>query len=227
MRKPIAKSISFNASLFSAALLYGSAFFSSAAAQDTPQIETPEVEISQIEISEIEDWQLEAPQIETGQIEKSLEVGASFIDSVTLTDKASTLVLDNVKTLNLGLRAERELAGRDNISLSGALSAQASFGQGNTSELSPNLESITQTDDAEFRRLGAYADVIARLEGDKDTDWTPFVSAGLGVAQDRVTLDNQVFEDLSPVGRYRAGVEKKVSNNVTFGVSAGQSFKLN
>ena len=57
--------------------------------------------------------------------------------------------------------------------------------------------------------------------------WTPFVSAGLGVAQDRVTLDNQVFEDLSPVGRYRAGLEKKVSNNVTFGVSAGQSFKLN
>ena len=224
------------ATLLAAAMFCGSAFFGPAAAQDTPpettqseapKTETPQVEISQIEISEIQDWQLETPQIGTGQIETSLELGSSFIDSVKVTDNGSTLVLDNVKTLDLGLRAERELARRENISLSGALSAQASFGEGELSpDLAPDLTGLTQTEDAEFRRLGAYADVIARLEGDKDTDWTPFVSAGLGVAQDRVTRDTQVFEDLSPVGRYRAGLEKKVSDRVTFGASVGQTFKL-
>ena len=220
MPKPIAQAI-----LFGATLLCGSAFFSPAVAQDAPP-ETPEIEISQIEISQIEDWQIERPQIETGQIETSLEFGGSFLDSVTLNDKGSTLVLDNVKTLDLGITAERELARRDNISLSGALSAQASFGDGNSPELSSGLGGLVQTDDADFRRLGAYADVIARLEGDTDTAWTPFVSAGVGVAQDRVTLDNQVFEDLSPVGRYRAGLEKKVSDSVTIGASVGKSFKL-
>ena len=224
MPKPIAQAI-----LFGATLLCGSAFFSPAVAQEAPP-EAPEIEISQIEISQIEDWQIERPQIETSQIETSLEFGGSFLDSVTLNDKGSTVVLDNVKTLDLGIKAERELARRDNISLSGALSAQASFGDGNSPELSPGLSSglggIVQTDDADFRRLGAYADVIARLEGDTDTAWTPFVSAGLGVAQDRVTLDNQVFEDLSPVGRYRAGLEKKVSDSVTIGASVGKSFKL-
>ena len=228
MPKPIAQAI-----LFGATLLCGSAFFSPAVAQDAPP-ETPEIEISQIEMSQIEDWQIERPQIETGQIETSLEFGGSFLDSVTLNDKGSTLVLDNVKTLDLGITAERELARRDNISLSGALSAQASFGDGNSPELSSDISSdlssglggLVQTDDTDFRRLGAYADIIARLEGDTDTNWTPFVSAGLGVAQDRVTLDNQVFEDLSPVGRYRAGLEKKVSDSVTIGASIGKNFKL-
>ena len=210
-----------------ASALFCAPAFAQDADTETPPIDTSSIGTSEIEISQIEDWQLERPQIEppkfeSGQIETSLEFGGSIIDSVTVKDKGSTLVIDNVKTLDLGIRAEREFARRDNISLSGALSAQASFGEGNLSE----LNGLAQTDDAEFRQLGAYADVIARLEGDKDTDWTPFVSAGVGVAQDRAALDNQVFEDLSPVGRYRAGLEKKVSDNVTFGVSAGKSFKL-
>ena len=201
-------------------------FCAPATAQDAPP-ETPPIDTSEIEVSQIDISQIETPKFETGQVETSLELGGSFIDSVTVTDNGSTLVLDNVKTLDWGIRAERELARRENISLSGALSAQASFGDGELSpDLAPDLTGLTQTEDAEFRRLGAYADVIARLEGDKDTDWTPFVSAGLGVAQDRVTLDTQVFEDLSPVGRYRAGLEKKISDRVTFGASVGQTFKL-
>ena len=200
-----------------ASALFCAPAFAQDADTETPPIDTSEIEVSQIDIS-----QIEPPKFESGQTETFWELGGSYTDSVTLSDKSSVLTLDDVTTLDFGVRAERELARRENISLSGALSAQARFGQGNLSE----LNGLAQTDDAEFRQLGAYADVIARLEGDKDTDWTPFVSAGVGVAQDRAALDNQVFEDLSPVGRYRAGLEKKVSDNVTFGVSAGKSFKL-
>jgi len=142
-----------------------------------------ETETSPIETSKLETSQIEPSKFENGQTETSWVLGGSYTDSVTLTDKGSVLTLDDVTTLDMGIRAERELARHDNISLSGALSAQARFGDGN----SPELNGAAQTSDADFRRLGAYADVTARLEGDKDTDWTPFVSAGLGVAQDRVT----------------------------------------
>ena len=200
-----------------ASALFCAPAFAQDADTETPPIDTSEIEVSQIDIS-----QIEPPKFESGQTETSWELGGSYTDSVTLSDKSSVLTLDDVTTLDFGVRAERELARRENISLSGALSAQARFGQGNLSE----LNGLAQTDDAEFRQLGAYADVIARLEGDNDTDWTPFVSAGVGVAQDRAALDNQVFEDLSPVGRYRAGLEKKVSDRVTIGASVGKSFKL-
>ena len=146
----------------------------------------------------------------------------SYLDSVTLNDNGSTLILDDVKTLDFGYRAEREFARTDDVSLSGALSTRASFGNG------PNaaLNGFTQTGDTDFRRLGGYADVIARLERQDDMDWTPYVSAGAGVVQDRVTLDDQVFKDLSPVGRYRLGVEKKITDRATFGIGVGRSHKL-
>jgi len=155
-------------------------------------------------------------------IEVSTQYGLSYLDSVTLNDNGSTLILDDVTTLDFGYIAERELARDDTFSLSGALSAQASFGEANDLK----FNGLPTANEAEFRRLGGYADVIARLEGETEYDLTPYVSVGAGVVQDRVSLDNQVYKDLSPVGRYRAGVEKKFNDKVTLGIGAGQSFKL-
>lgn len=155
-------------------------------------------------------------------IETSLELGGTYSDSVTLNDNGSTLILDDVKTLDFGLKAEREISRRDNFTLSGALSGQARFGEGKA----PQLNGIVHADDANFLRLGAYADVIARMEGHDESDWTPFLSIGAGVVQDRVVLDDQVFTDLSPVGRFRAGAEKKINDKATFGIGVGPSFKL-
>lgn len=189
---------------------------------DAPPAEISQIEISQIDISEIDVTQIAPPRAVAEKNKTSWEIGGSYTDSISLTDKGSVLTLGDVTTLDLGLRNEREIARHNNISLSGALSAQARFGTGNSSE----LNGIAQTGDTNFRQLGAYADVIARLEGNTETAWTPFVSAGIGIAEDRAVIDNQTFKDLSPVGRYRAGLEKKVSDRVTLGVSAGQSFKL-
>ena len=79
---------------------------------------------------------------------------------------------------------------------------------------------------ADFRRLGVYADAIARMERQDVSDWTPFLSIGAGLIQDRVAFDDQVFTDLSPVGRFRAGAEKKINDKATFGIGVGPSFKL-
>ena len=155
-------------------------------------------------------------------IETSLQFGGTYTDSVTVNDDGASLTLDDVKTVEFGLSAERELIRRDNLTLSGALSGQARFGDGN----SPQLNGLTQTSNTDFRRLGAYADVTARMEGQNESDWTPFLSAGVGVAHDRITLDDQVFEDLSPRGRVQAGLEKKINDKATFGIGVGPSFKL-
>ena len=155
-------------------------------------------------------------------IETSLELGGTYSDSVTLKDNDSTLNLSDLKTLDLGLKAEREISRRDNFTLSGALSGQARFGEGQD----PRMNGLKQADHADFRRLGVYADAIARIEGSDGSDWTPFLSIGAGLVQDRVALDDQVFTDLSPVGRFRAGAEKKINDKATFGIGVGPSFKL-
>ena len=163
-----------------------------------------------------QDSRLEGPV----KTELSTTFGLSYTDAVTLNDGGSTLVLEDVKTLDFGYQAERELARRDNLTLSGALSTQARFGEGNVSQ----LNGVSQSGTADFRRLGAYGDVIARLEN--EDGWTPFVSTGTGLVYDRVEIDEQKFQDLSPVGRVRAGIEKEVGDGVTLGMSVGKSYKL-
>ena len=154
-------------------------------------------------------------------IEHSFEIGGSYTSSVTLKDNSTTLNLDDVTTVDLGYKIERDLLRGDNLSLSGALSQQARYGRANDAQLNG-----AQVGSTNFRQLGAYADLTARVEQQTETDWTPFVSAGVGVVHDRVTLDGQTFKDLSPVGRYRAGLEKKINDSTTFGIGVGQSFKL-
>lgn len=155
-------------------------------------------------------------------IETSLVLGGTYSDSVTLNDNGSAVTVDDVKTLDFGVRAERELVRHNTLTLSGALSGEARFGEGDVLQ----FNSLRHTDNTDYRRLGVYSDVTARLEGQNDSDWTPFVSAGLGVVQDRVKRDDQVFKDLSPVGRVRAGLEKKINDKATFGIGVGPSFKL-
>ena len=176
-------------------------------------------EIPIYDLGDLQDFGFK-PEIDT-PIKKSFELGGSYTNSVTLNDNGSTLNLDDVTTFDFGFKAERELLRSDNISLSGALSQEARYGRANDVQLNG-----AQVGSTNFRQLGAYADLTARLESQNESDWTPFVSAGVGVVHDRVAVDDQTFKDLSPVGRYRAGLEKKINETTTFGIGVGQSFKL-
>ena len=198
------------ASLLSAATL--------AQAQD---IETSEIEILEDQALEYEGLEIEKPEIES-TIETSVNLGIGLTDGVNVSDNGTSLELDDVNLVTFGLSAEKKLLREKDYSISAALSGEAGFGDGNNFQ----INGVNASGDTNYRRLQVYGDVIARYEAGGETSWTPFVAAGAGLVEERIEQDSQNFKELTPKARFRAGVEKKLSDRVTFGVSAGKTVDL-
>ena len=182
-------------------------------AEDT---KTPEVEILQIE-----GWEIEKPEIES-TIETSVNLGIGITDGVNFSDNGTSLKLDDVRLVTYGISAEKKLLREKDYSISAALSGEAGFGDGNDFQ----INGLDASGDPNYRRLQVYGDVIARYEAGGETRWTPFVAAGVGLVEERIEQDSQEFKALTPKTRFRAGLEKKLSDRVTFGVSAGKTVDL-
>jgi len=169
---------------------------------------------------------IETPEFES-TIETSVNLGIGFIDDVNLRDNGAALALDNVTLLTYGISAEKTLLRAEDYSISGALSGEAGFGEGTNL----HINGVDALGDANYQRLQAYGDVVARYDGGDETNWTPFVAAGIGIVEETISLDGlgddtQSFKELTPKTRFRAGLEKKLSERVTFGVSAGKTVDL-
>jgi len=184
-------------------------------------VETPQIEVSQIEVPPFE-----TPKIESN-IETSLNLGIRLISDVNLNDADTSLELDNVKLTTFGISAEKDLYREQNLSVSAALSGEAGFGEGKNFEIN-GTEALGDTD---YRRLQVYGDVIARYDGGDETNWTPFAAVGVGLVEEKIKSDSfgddqQNFKALTPKTHFRAGVEKKLSDRVTLGISAGKTVDL-
>ena len=184
-------------------------------------VHAQDIETSEIEILQIEGWEIEKPEIESA-IETSVNLGIGITDGVNFSDKGTSLELDDVRLVTYGLSAEKKLLREKDYSISGALSGEAGFGDGDNFQ----INGIDASGDPNYRRLQVYGDVIARYEAGGETSWTPFVAAGVGLVEERIEQDSQEFKALTPKSRFRAGLEKKLSDRVTFGVSAGKTVDL-
>ena len=187
-------------------------------AQDT---ETPDIEILQIEKLAAEGLKIEKPEIEA-TIETSVNLGIGITDGVNFTDNGTALELNDVRLVTYGLSAEKKLLQEKDYSISAALSGEAGFGEGNNFQ----INGVDASGDPNYRRLQVYGDVFARYEAGGETSWTPFIAAGVGLVEERIEQDSQEFQALTPKTRFRAGLEKKLSDRVTFGVSAGKTVDL-
>jgi len=174
---------------------------------------------------------IEIPPIERPQIEPTIEIsknlGVGFIDGVAVADKNTIVELDNVQILTYGLSLEKTLLREPDYSINAALSGEAGFGKGSNLE----INSLESSSDAEYQRLQAYGDIIARYDAGDETNWTPFLAAGVGIVEERITLDDfegdtQSFKALTPKARFGAGVEKKLSKGVTIGAGVRQTVDL-
>ena len=198
-----------------------SCLVSAATLAQAQDIETPEIEILDGQGLENEGLEIEKPEIES-TIETSVNLGIGITDGVNFTDNGTTLELDDVKLVTYGLSAEKKLLREKDYSISAALSGEAGFGEGNNFQ----INGVDASGDPNYRRLQVYGDVIARYEAGGENSWTPFVAAGVGLVEERIEQDSQKFKALTPKTRFRAGIEKKLSDRVTFGVSAGKTVDL-
>jgi len=187
-------------------------------AQDS---EVPEIEVLPIERLEFDGLEIEKPKIES-TIETSINLGVGISDGVNFRDNGTSLELDDVRLITYGLSAEKQFLREKDYSISAALSGEAAFGDGNNFQ----INGLDASGDPNYRRLQVYGDVIARYEAGGETSWTPFLAAGVGLVEERLEQDSQEFKVLTPKSRFRAGVEKKLSDRLTFGVSAGKTVDL-
>jgi len=154
--------------------------------------------------------------------EASLELSGLYNSEVTINDDNSTVTLDDVYGAQIGVRTEKILSQSDNSDLLLAISLNGAKGQGTVSDFSPSANTITG-EEADFYRIEGFADIVKQKDG---AFVSPFLSAGVGLQYEKVNTDTSKFESLSPAARFRAGVEKDVSDKLSFGVSAGPSIKL-
>ncbi len=154
--------------------------------------------------------------------ETSLEFGGFYEDNIDVSENGTDIRLKDVKGIQAGIHSERKLSelGESDVML--ALSLVGGAGEGSVSNITESSEALLG-DQVDYQTVEGFADLIIRKE---TKSFSPFVSAGAGLRYERIDTGNSNFENLSPAGRFRAGLEKDVSKNFTLGVSSGPSVEF-
>ena len=154
-----------------------------------------------------------------------VEIGAHYKSSTVLSDQGSTIIAEDIVALSTGVSKEKELAGDEGLSLSVQGEATALYGQANN----VIVDGIDINQSATYRAAEAFGNL--KVEQELGDDWTAFGKAGVGIIYEDLETngafqEQQKFQDLSPAGRFQAGVEKKVNDRLSIGIAAGTTEKL-
>ncbi len=155
-----------------------------------------------------------------------IEIGAHYKSATTLQDSGSTILAKDIVAFSAGLSKEKELTRNDN-GLSLSIEGEAAALYGRAGDVVVNGVDINQS--ATYRAGEAFGNM--KLQQDLGDGWSAFSKAGVGVLYEDLETSGvlgqqQKFQDLSPAARFQAGVEKKVNDRLSIGVSAGTTEKL-
>ena len=159
-------------------------------------------------------------------VEKTqMEIGAHYKSSTRLSNQGSTIIAEDVVALSTGISKDKELARDGGLSLSVQGEASALYGQANNVV----IDGIDINQSANYRAAEVFGNL--KVEQELGDDWTAFGKAGIGVIYEDLETkgafrEQQKFQDLSPAGKFKAGVEKKVNDRLSIGVAAGKTEKL-